>query len=187
MANIKRPAGNDNKLTHVKDNIYKIPYRRKNNLPGNKYYIKTQCVICNKTYFRDRGNAVKGGDPICSLACRKIWLSKTDGAEKYKRGKNKGPVLVKMTNHPAAKKGWIPKHRLILENSLNRYLNDKEIVHHINMDQHDNRIENLCLFPDGREHFLSHGSLNKCVKQLLEMEVLVFDKDKKRYLCRIKR
>ncbi len=187
MVNIKNSADNNNKFIHVKDNIYKIPYLRKNNSPSNKYYIKTQCVVCKKTYFRDRGNARKGGDPICSLACRKVWLSKADGAEKHKRGKNTGHVLVKMASHPLAKKGWVPKHRLILENHLNRYLDNQEIVHHINMDQQDNRLENLCLFSNSKEHFLSHGSLNGCVKQLLEMKVLVFDKEKKRYLCRIKK
>jgi len=49
-------------------------------------------------------------------------------------------------NHPAAtKRGWVLEHRLIMEEYLGRYLLPKELVHHINEDKLDNRLENLKL------------------------------------------
>jgi uncharacterized C2H2 Zn-finger protein len=51
-------------------------------------------------------------------------------------------ALVK--EHPnATKNGYVLYHRIIVENHINRLLDKNEIVHHINGDKKDNRIENL--------------------------------------------
>jgi hypothetical protein len=54
-----------------------------------------------------------------------------------------GYVLVYVPEHPKSFKGWYYEHRLILENSLGRFLEKWETVHHINGNKKDNRIENL--------------------------------------------
>jgi len=58
-----------------------------------------------------------------------------------------GYVLCYCPNHPKAyKKGqYVQEHILIMEKHIGRFLNKKEIVHHINKDRSDNRIENLQL------------------------------------------
>jgi len=49
-----------------------------------------------------------------------------------------------LPEHPRSdKRGYILEHRLLMERKLGRHLLLTEVVHHINGDGHDNRIENL--------------------------------------------
>ena len=69
-----------------------------------------------------------------------------------------GYVLEYAPEHPAAymRKGYVHQHRLIMEEKLKRFLSSDEIVHHVNGDTQDNRIENLRLLDRS-----SHISLHK--------------------------
>lgn len=57
-------------------------------------------------------------------------------------------------------RGSILEHRYIMEMHLGRRLNDSEVVHHINHNKLDNRIENLQLMTK-REHTAHHNIGNK--------------------------
>ena len=60
-------------------------------------------------------------------------------------------------NHPAASVyGYVLYHRVIVEIHLGRLLNSNEVVHHINENKRDNRIENLKVMLVG-EHERLHG------------------------------
>lgn len=58
---------------------------------------------------------------------------------------SKGEYLYAVVpDHPnRTKKNYVLLHRVIMENHLGRLLSADEIVHHINQDKRDNRIENL--------------------------------------------
>src|SRR6187431_2386826 len=67
---------------------------------------------------------------------------------KYKGGSigSKSYVIVFDRNHPLAdKKHRIQQHRIVMEKYIGRYLRKDEVVHHINENKKDNRIENLQL------------------------------------------
>ena len=59
------------------------------------------------------------------------------------------------------KNGFVQEHRLIVENKLKRFLTPEEVIHHINEDKKDNRIENLMLFKNQKEHQKFHLKLKQ--------------------------
>jgi len=76
----------------------------------------------------------------------------------WKGGKiiHQGYVYIRVPDHPYAKRGYVQKHRLVIEKYMGRYLEPREIVHHINHNTLDNRIKNLMLLSKG-EHTTLHN------------------------------
>ena len=65
-------------------------------------------------------------------------------------------------NHPrASKTGRVAEHHLVMESMLGRFLNKSEVVHHIDNNKHNNKPENLMLFPDNSSHVKYHMRLRK--------------------------
>ena len=85
----------------------------------------------------------------------------------WKNGRRKckrGYIMLLKTEHPfAILKGYVMEHRLVMEKSIGRYLYPYEVVHHINGITDDNRIENLILFKNQKEHIEHHHQLLKKV------------------------
>jgi hypothetical protein len=68
-----------------------------------------------------------------------------------------GYIVVKYPSHPKAwKNGYVYEHRVVVENDLGRYLDDDEIVHHINGDRSDNSRRNL-MVKSRSTHSSDHG------------------------------
>jgi hypothetical protein len=74
-----------------------------------------------------------------------------------------GYIIVTNKNHPRQRNGYIYEHTMVMEQFLNRQLNDGEYVHHINNNGYDNRIENL-LVVTSEEHQLIHFT-NKVIRE----------------------
>jgi hypothetical protein len=68
-----------------------------------------------------------------------------------------GYVKVCCPDHPHKDaRGYVFEHRLVMEGMLGRYLTEEEVIHHMDYDQKNNRIENLVLFPNQKAHIAWH-------------------------------
>ena len=72
------------------------------------------------------------------------------------------------------------EHILALESKLGRYLTDKEVGHHIDLDKQNNSIDNL-VECSTVEHQQIHNQLNELVSKLIKNGVINFDKQKRKY------
>lgn len=127
------------------------------------------CGVEFKTY---PSKVAIGRGKYCSKKCSYVGLLGRNSSPntQFRRGQRhawqfresingKGYVEIYSPDHPnRTKRGYVLEHRLVMEKSLGRYLISDEVVHHINENKSDNRIENLMLMTH-KEHFALHGPL----------------------------
>lgn len=97
----------------------------------------------------------------------KLIRSKVRSGEKsssWKGGRKlskKGYILILKKGYKGTDiNGYIFEHRYVMEQFLGRHLNKDEVVHHINENKTDNRIENLKLMTNS-EHTIFHNTGTK--------------------------
>lgn len=110
---------------------------------------------------RQRRSEARRGKPLSEATKKKISDTRTigyNGLNGYGHTKlhPKGYVLAYAPQHPkASRDGYVMLHTVIMEQSIGRYLENNEEVHHINRIRNDNRLENLQLM-DRTEHRAMH-------------------------------
>lgn len=68
-----------------------------------------------------------------------------------------GYLYVYNPTHPhCSSDGYVMEHRLVMEAALGRYLKRDEVVHHINENKKDNRLDNLMVMTSD-EHMRLHN------------------------------
>jgi len=103
-------------------------------------------------------------DKIVSCGCHKRELT-IERNKKRTGGKIKcnGYWLIYTPLHPLANamgRGYVRQGRIVMEKYLERYLDPDEIVHHINHQKDDDRIENLELMTNS-SHLSYHSKMQR--------------------------
>lgn len=87
--------------------------------------------------------------------------------------KRHGYILVHVEKHPKFNRpGFVREHREVVEKYICRPLRENEVIHHINQDKTDNRLENLMVFQSQAEHMAfhikikQHGLTNSMKKEI---------------------
>ena len=94
-----------------------------------------ECQQCGKT-LKPRSEQTK----FCSRQC---YYDSTGG--RYAAGNGYWRIKVPKGTPGADRNGRMLEHRYVMQESLGRALTAREVVHHVNGDRGDNRLENLQL------------------------------------------
>jgi len=145
------PKLNETKLGHE---IGKSP-------PKGKYIWSAcdSCGIPRWVVFVKYTNAPKNS--LCLRCGTKKAMIKRGKNKQCKQKKKGGYICVHLSDKSsffpmATKRGWVRQHRLVVAKHLGRNLDKSEIVHHLNGNKKDNRIENLSLLS-----ISSHSKVHK--------------------------
>ena len=91
---------------------------------------------------------------------------------------------IKRTEHLVLMENYLKKHPdlEISQKSLldGKFLKPEYIVHHINLDKLDNRLENLWISEEHKGHSSVHANLLETVNSLLQSDLLSFKEGKYR-------
>lgn len=120
------------------------------------------CETCGDRFYLYPSEVKRKAGRFCSMDCRSIgYLG--DGNPKWRGGRTvsiHGYIYALAPDHPhATQRGYVMEHRLVMEQTIGRYLEAHEQVHHINHVRDDNRPENLQLMADIHEHRRLHGDV----------------------------
>ena len=143
---------------------------------GRKIRVERNCIRCGE-YFLSRTYWVKvGGALYCSKSCRaRSYRASTETKLKQSRAKSgsnhpkwKGGSIKKNgrialhlpTSSMAMKDGYVYRYRKIMSDHIGRDLKHDEIVHHVNGDGSDDRIQNLRMMKSS-EHARLHATQSK--------------------------
>lgn len=105
------------------------------------------CLTCKKEFFRNVSRARESRVKYCTPACSKTFPNMPVG----KAIDRSGYILVLVNGK------YIPEHRHIMAKAIGRELLPTEVVHHLNHQKADNRLENLVLMGKA-EHIGLHAT-----------------------------
>jgi len=141
----------------------------------------TSCDVCDKPIYRRPNCLRKQTNKFCSHSCQLNMVHSNNELQKHYMRNSQLPVMfgeknpawkggitifkkkgnyknVRYVRCPkeflpmSRKDGYIMEHRLVIAKLVGRFLDRKEVVHHIDHDPTNNKKENLLLFPCNSSH-----------------------------------
>lgn len=123
--------------------------------------INVECSQCGGSLYRFPSQLKQKYGAFCDRHCLgKYRTEKLTGqyAANYKTGsrRNRNYIEVEANWHPNANaRGYVFLHRLVAEVIIGRFLNEDEIVHHVDHNSRNNHWSNLKVMKQS-EHALLH-------------------------------
>lgn len=133
-------------------------------MKGIRRAMNTEFKKGDRSAFAGRRHSIESKQKM-SESLKKLNRCREKSAS-WKGGRTistQGYVCINMPQHPKSNHNYVLEHRLVMEKHLGRFLEKGEVVHHIDKDKLNNRIENLRLTTassHAHEHSLSR-SVNK--------------------------
>jgi hypothetical protein len=131
----------------------------------------TTCDLCGTPMYRRPSTLERNDGKFCTRACRNRAHPHTgkrtvpdsmkgENNPAWRGGRyiepEKGYVMVRQPDHPRARhNGYVLEHILVAEQMLGRPLEPGEEVHHINRQRGDNRPENLKIYQNHLDHWMT--------------------------------
>lgn len=123
-----------------------------------KLFIKDGKIVdarCKCVWSQIHPNAFKEGDTLCKHIVASMKEYELEMWNKRKRLNKNGYVLIKEKNKLEY------EHRIVVEKYIGRKLNKTEVVHHLDENKQNNKIENLMLFESNSEHQKFHTKIKQ--------------------------
>lgn len=84
-------------------------------------------------------------------------------------------------------RGWAAykkEHKILVEKNIGRAMLKEEVIHHIDGDKLNNKLDNLQLCSSDKEHRDLHNSLERIAFQLVRSGLIEFNKQTNSYVSR---
>ena len=148
----------------------------------NKEWLKNQYITLKKSALKI--SKICKCDDVTILT----WLRKFNTPIRKHEGENhanwngglrsySGYIQLLKPDHPHTNgKGYVYKHRLVMEKYIGRYLKPEERVHHLDGNKVNNNIENLSLCENWGKHNKIHGDFQRIAYELVKLGVIKFNR-----------
>jgi hypothetical protein len=123
-------------------------------------------TAAKRNQLREANSTWKGG---------RVLVAKTRRQRGERSGFSNGYFYILMPDHPNANKtGYVAEHILVATCARGTPLKAGECVHHINLDKHDNRPDNL-IIASRKEHAIWHVQLEEAAVSFMRDGLVSFD------------